>query len=203
MLLLLSLAKCHPHNVSPHSRRSSNCPPLSPSDKVFFCNSGAEANESAIKLSRKWASSKGATHPIIIAAKGSFHGRTLGALAATGQDKYHQGFKHGSEVVPGFAHVPYNDIGALRKAFKECNTRTISDRVKGRKRAVAAVLVEAIQGEGGIIPGDKKFFEAARELCDEHGALLICDEVQVSAGLMGAQLSFFMDWDISKSLRDS
>lgn len=145
-------------------------------DKVFFCNSGAEANEAAIKCARRHASNRGITKPVIITAEQSFHGRTLGALSATGQPKYHKGFGFDGKMMPGFVYVPYNDADALRAAVKE---------VQSSGQGLAAIMMEALQGEGGIIPGDATFFQTARELCDETGAFLICDEVQIGMGRSG------------------
>lgn len=141
---------------------------LSGFDAVFFCNSGAEANEAAIKLARKHAWRKGETHrTTILAANGSFHGRTFGSLAATDSPKYKEGF----EPLPaGFAWTPFNDIAALDAAIDE---RT------------ACFLVEPVQGESGVVPATREFLEAARRLCDERGALLIFDEVQCGMGRLG------------------
>ncbi len=136
--------------------------------KVFFCNSGAEANEGAIKLARAWARARGHEQRYeIITAYNSFHGRTLAALTATGQEKYHRGFE---PLVPGFRYVPYNDIEALREA--------ITDRT-------CAVMLEPVQGEGGIIVPDRQYLQAVRELCTERGLLLIFDEVQTGIGRTG------------------
>lgn len=145
-------------------------------DKAFFCNSGAEANEAAIKCARRHASNRGITKPVIISAEFSFHGRTLAALSATAQPKYHEGFGYDGKMVPGFDYCKYNDIASLEEAV----VRATSDG-----QGLAAILMEPIQGEGGIIPGDKAFFKKARELCDKHGALLICDEVQAGMGRTG------------------
>jgi acetylornithine/N-succinyldiaminopimelate aminotransferase len=145
-------------------------------DKVFFANSGAEANEAAIKCARRHAYNRGITKPVIITAEQSFHGRTLGALSATGQPKYHKGFGYDGKMMAGFVYVPYNDVEALKKAVKE---------VLDSDQGLAAIMMEALQGEGGIIPGDPKFFKTVRELCDETGALMICDEVQVGMGRSG------------------
>jgi acetylornithine/N-succinyldiaminopimelate aminotransferase len=141
---------------------------LSGFDAVFFCNSGAEANEAAIKLARKHAWRRGEKdRNVILAAKGSFHGRTLGALAATDNPAYHEGF----EPLPlGFAHVPFNDIAALDAALGE---------------TTACFLVEPVQGESGVVPATQEYLEAARRLCDERGALLIFDEVQCGMGRIG------------------
>ena len=147
-------------------------------DRAFFCNSGAEANEAAIKLARKHATTKlGATKPVIITALNSFHGRTLATITATGQPKYQQGF---GQLVPGFEYVPYNDIDALRALVKKIN-----GGVFNRGRRLAAIMLEPLQGEGGITPATAEFFAAARELCDETGALLIADEVQTGMGRSG------------------
>lgn len=144
--------------------------------KVFFCNSGAEANEAAIKIARRHASNRGITKPVIITAEQSFHGRTLAALSATAQPKYHKGFGYDGAMVPGFEYVPYNDAAALEKKVKE---------IQDSGRGLAAIMMEALQGEGGIIPGDKKFFAKVRSICDETGALMMCDEVQVGMGRSG------------------
>ena len=147
-------------------------------DRAFFCNSGGEANEAAIKLARKHAWTKlGATEPIIITALNSFHGRTLATITATGQPKYQQNF---GPLVPGFEYVEYNDIAALKKLVKKINGNPLK---KGRK--LAAILMEPLQGEGGITPATKEFYTACRELCDETGALLMADEVQTGMGRSG------------------
>lgn len=143
-------------------------------DRAFFCNSGAEANEGAIKLARKYAHEvRGIADPAILTAHASFHGRTLATITATGQPKYQKGF---SPLVPGFYYVPYNDIAALEQA--------IADLDQGQPR-VAAILLEALQGEGGVRPGDTAYFQRIRQICDETGILLICDEVQVGMGRSG------------------
>eukprot|EP00529_Nitzschia_sp_RCC80_P023166 CAMPEP_0113519440 /NCGR_PEP_ID=MMETSP0014_2-20120614/43520_1 /TAXON_ID=2857 /ORGANISM="Nitzschia sp." /LENGTH=471 /DNA_ID=CAMNT_0000417157 /DNA_START=85 /DNA_END=1500 /DNA_ORIENTATION=- /assembly_acc=CAM_ASM_000159 len=145
-------------------------------DKAFFCNSGAEANEAAIKCARRHASNRGITKPVIVSAEKSFHGRTLAALSATQQPKYHVGFGYDGKMVPGFDSCVYNDIATLEAAVK----RATSDG-----QGLAAIMLEPLQGEGGIIPGDPAFFARARELCDQHGALLIVDEVQAGMGRTG------------------
>ena len=132
-------------------------------DCAFYCNSGAEANEAAIKLARKWG--KGRYE--IITALQSFHGRTLAAITATGQPKYQKGF----EPMPqGFSYVPYNDLDAIRKAIT-------SD--------TAAIMLEAIQGEGGIRPAEQEYLSVVEKLCKEHKLLLIFDEVQTGMGRTG------------------
>ena len=146
-------------------------------DAVFFCNSGAEANEGAIKLARKHGHQvrgiSSAAGPLILTAQASFHGRTLAAVTATGQPKYHQGFE---PMVQGFRYFPYNDTAAFEALLAECE--------KDGPR-VAAVMLEPLQGEGGVNPGDPAFFRRVRELCDAHNILLIFDEVQVGVGRTG------------------
>lgn len=137
-------------------------------DAVFFCNSGAEANEAAIKLARKHAYRNGErARSKILAANGAFHGRTFGALAATDNPKYKEGF----EPLPGgFAWTPFNNIEALDAAIDE---------------TTACFIVEPVQGESGVVPATREFLQAARRLCDERGALLIFDEVQCGMGRLG------------------
>lgn len=143
-------------------------------DRVFFCNSGAEANEAAIKLARKYAHQvQGIDFPVILTAQASFHGRTLATITATGQPKYQKGF---DPLMPGFEYVPYNDIQALENA--------IGDIDEGNRR-VGAVMLEPLQGEGGVRPGDLEYFLRVRKVCDENGLLLILDEVQVGMGRTG------------------
>jgi len=137
-------------------------------DRVFFANSGAEANEAAIKLARKHAKERMASDRWeIVATRNSFHGRTMGALAATGQEKYQHGFE---PLVPGFKHVPYNDLRAMERAI---DNRT------------CAVMVEPIQGEGGVYVPDDDYLPGLRKLCDASGALLILDEIQTGVGRTG------------------
>lgn len=143
-------------------------------DRVFFCNSGAEANEGAIKLARKYAHTRrGVANPIILTARASFHGRTLATVTATGQPKYQKNF---DPLMPGFAYVTYNDIGDLEAMVAEL------DRDQPQ---VAAIMLEALQGEGGVCPGDAAYFQRVRQLCDQTGILLILDEVQVGMGRTG------------------
>jgi acetylornithine/N-succinyldiaminopimelate aminotransferase len=138
--------------------------------QVFFCNSGAEANECAIKLARRWA---GPGRYRVVAALGSFHGRTLATLAATGQPEKHVPF---APVPEGFTHVPYDDLDAVAAALEAEPT--------------AAVLLEPIQGEGGVVVPSSDYLAGVRELCDEHGALLICDEIQTGLGRTGYWFAF-------------
>jgi acetylornithine/N-succinyldiaminopimelate aminotransferase len=147
-------------------------------ERVFFCNSGAEANEAALKLARRAAHDRfGPEKYEIVAALNSFHGRTLFTVNVGGQAKYSDGF---GPKVQGVTHVPYNDMAALEAAVSE---RT------------CAVILEPIQGEGGILPGDKAYLERARELCNRHDALLIFDEVQTGMGRSG-QLYAYMNYDV-------
>ncbi|MFM1797969.1 MAG: hypothetical protein RLZZ117_247 [Cyanobacteriota bacterium] len=143
-------------------------------DRVFFCNSGAEANEAAIKLARKHGhQARGIARPLILTAQASFHGRTLAAVTATGQPRYHQGFE---PLVEGFRYFPYNDADAFEALLHAC---------EADGPAVAAVLLEPLQGEGGVHPGDPAFFRLVRQRCDERGILLILDEVQIGVGRSG------------------
>jgi len=136
-------------------------------DKAFFCNSGAEAIEAALKLARKYASKSGGKKYEIIAMINSFHGRTFGAITATGQFKYQDGL---SPLLPGIKHAAYNDIESLKTHAGE-NT--------------CAVLLEPVQGESGIHPADGEYLKEVRKLCDEHEWLLIFDEVQCGVGRCG------------------
>jgi acetylornithine/N-succinyldiaminopimelate aminotransferase len=143
-------------------------------DRAFFCNSGAEANEGAIKLARKYAHTVlNIESPVIITAHASFHGRTLATVTATGQPKYQKNF---NPLVPGFYYVPYNDIEAIEEAIALLDSTD---------RQVAAIMLEALQGEGGVRPGDRAYFQRVREICNEKGILLILDEVQVGMGRTG------------------
>lgn len=151
-------------------------------DRVFFCNSGAEANEGAIKLARKYAHTVlKIENPVILTAHASFHGRTLATITATGQPKYQQGF---SPLVPGFEYVPYNDIEALEAAMAKDRSSSIATLDQGQPQ-VAAIMLESLQGEGGVRPGEKAYFQKVREICDQKGILLILDEVQVGIGRTG------------------
>jgi len=143
-------------------------------DRAFFCNSGAEANEAAIKLARKYAHTVlGVDKPVILTANASFHGRTLATITATGQPKYQ---KHFEPLPEGFAYVPYNDIAAIENAI---------EAYQQGNQQVTAILVEPLQGEGGVRPGDLDYFLRLRRICDENGILLIFDEVQVGVGRSG------------------
>ncbi len=143
-------------------------------DKAFFCNSGAEANEGAIKLARKYSRTvHGEGKYEIVAALNSFHGRTYGALSATGQTKFHAGFE---PMLPGFVYVPFGDAEALKKAVA-------ADRT-------CAVLLEPIQAEGGVRVPPPDYFRQVREICDTSGALLILDEVQTGMGRTGELFAY-------------
>lgn len=147
-------------------------------DKIFFCNSGAEANEAALKLARKYAHDKfGADKSEIIAFKNSFHGRTLFTVTVGGQPKYSSDY---APLPQDITHLPYNDIDAVKAAF---SSRT------------CAVIVEPIIGEGGVMPAEPQFLQALRDLCDEHEATLIFDEVQTGAGRTG-QLYAYQHYNV-------
>lgn len=146
--------------------------------RVFLCNSGAEANEAAIKLVRKWAAAQGRApeRRTIVTCHGSFHGRTLAAVTATAQPKYQAGY----EPLPGgFRHVPFNDIDALGAAMAGGD--------------VAAVMLEPVQGEGGVTPAADGYLRAVRALCDRHGALLVLDEIQCGMGRTGTLFAHWQD----------
>ena len=145
--------------------------------RVFLCNSGAEANEAAIKLVRKWATGQGRepARRVIVTFRGSFHGRTLAAVTATAQPKYQEGY----EPLPGgFRYVDFNDIAQLEAAMAGGD--------------VAAVMLEPVQGEGGVMPVARGFLQQVRALCDRHGALLVLDEIQCGMGRTGG---LFAHWD--------
>ncbi len=138
--------------------------------RVFFCNSGAEANEGLIKLARLWGSATGRYE--IISMRNSFHGRTLAAITATGQTKYQKGF---DPLPGGFVYADYNDLESVKAA--------VTDKT-------AAILVEAVQGEGGVVPATPEFLKGLRALCDEKNLLLFCDEVQCGMGRTGNWFGF-------------
>jgi acetylornithine/N-succinyldiaminopimelate aminotransferase len=137
--------------------------------QVFFCNSGAEANEAALKLARKFG---GRGRHVVVSAFGSFHGRTLAALAATGQPAKHEPF---APMPEGFRHVPFGDLAALEQAIDP---------------TVSAVLIETVQGEGGVVPADDDYLRGIRRLCDERGMLLMVDEVQTGFARTGRWFGF-------------
>ena len=150
--------------------------------KVFFCNSGAEANEAAIKLARRYAHQKyGPGRHEIVAMLQSFHGRTLATLTATGQEKVKQGFE---PLVPGFVHVPFNDFSAIERAITP---------------ATAAVMLEIVQAEGGVHVADRAYLKSVRELCRDRDILLIVDEVQTGIGRTGT-LFAYQQFDVSPDI---
>jgi succinylornithine aminotransferase len=142
-------------------------------DRAFFCNSGAEANEAALKLARKVAHAKyGDKKPRIVSCLNSFHGRTLFTVSVGGQAKYTEGFE---PLPPSIDHIPYNDIEAAKAAIGD---------------DVCAVIVEPVQGEGGVMPGNPEYLKTLRELCDKVGAVLIFDEVQCGMGRTGSLFAY-------------
>ena len=172
----------HASNVfysEPPLRLAQELVELSPfAERVFLCNSGTEANEAAIKLVRKWAASHGRPPEkrVIVTFKGSFHGRTLAAVTATAQPKYQEGY----EPLPGgFRYVPFNDPAALEEAMSHGD--------------VAAVMLEPVQGEGGVMPAEAGFLKKVRELCDTHDALMVLDEIQCGMGRTGTLFAHMHD----------
>jgi acetylornithine/N-succinyldiaminopimelate aminotransferase len=147
---------------------------LSGMEQVFFGNSGAEANEAAIKIARKYGHSKGIDKPVIIVMEGSFHGRTMATLTATGNAKVQVGFE---PLVPGFVRVPYNDLDALRMAV-------------GHWPEAVAVLLEPVLGEGGIKIPDADYLAAVRNICNQRKLLMMLDEVQTGMGRTGTWFAF-------------
>ena len=143
-------------------------------ERAFFCNSGAEANEAAIKLARLHGHKNGIDTPLIIVAEGSFHGRTLATLSATGNRKVQAGFE---PLVSGFVRVPFNDIEAIRTVAKN-------------SVGVAAILIEPIQGEGGVQVPTEGYLRDIRALCDQHGWLMMLDEIQTGMGRTGEMFAF-------------
>lgn len=143
-------------------------------DKVFLCNSGAEANEAAIKLARLYGHNKGIDSPAIIVMEKSFHGRTMATLTATGSRKVQAGFE---PLVSGFVRVPYNDIASI-------------NLIAGHNQNIVAVLVEPVQGEGGIQIPPPAYLQELRRICDSHGWLLMLDEVQTGIGRTGSMFAF-------------
>ena len=190
-LAVMNLGQCHPavvkavyeqistlthisnlHHTIPQARLAEALCNNSFADKVFFCNSGAEANEAAIKLARKFGSDKRDGQYEIITTLGSFHGRTMAAISATGQEKVRQGF---APLLEGFRYVPFDDLSATEAA--------ISDRT-------VAILVEPIQGEGGVNIPRPGYLKSLRALCDRHGLLLLLDEVQTGMGRTGKLFAY-------------
>jgi predicted acetylornithine/succinylornithine family transaminase len=157
------------YHTAPHAQLAQRLVENSFADKVYFCNSGTEANEAAFKFARKYARETTGTHEKIkiVAFSGSFHGRTIGSLAATHKAHYREPF---APLMPGVVFAPFNDIEAARNVIDD---------------EVCAVIVEPVQGEGGVQPATFEFLSALRALCDQHQALLIFDEVQVGLGRTG------------------
>lgn len=143
-------------------------------DKVFFGNSGAEANEAAIKLARLYASNKDISDPVIVVMDNSFHGRTMATLSATGNAKVQKGF---DPLVAGFKHIPYNDVAALN----ELSNEDIN---------IVAVMVEPILGEGGVVIPDAGYLKAIRSFCDQHDCLMMVDEIQTGMCRTGKWFAF-------------
>jgi acetylornithine/N-succinyldiaminopimelate aminotransferase len=143
-------------------------------DNVFFCNSGAEANEVALKIARRYGHELGVDCPVVITMNGSFHGRTMATLSATGNPKVQQGFE---PLVPGFIHVPYGDVEGVRTVMAE-------------RTDVVAILVEPVQGEGGIVVPPAGYLDGLRSLCDENNALLMLDEIQSGLCRTGKWFAF-------------
>ena len=190
-LAVMNLGQCHPavvkavqeqvatlthisnlHHTVPQARLAELLCKNSFGDKVFFCNSGAEANEASIKLARKYGVDKRDGRYEILTVLGSFHGRTMATIAATGQEKVRQGF---GPVLEGFRYVAYDDLAAMEAAVSE---KTI------------AILVEPILGEGGVVIPQPGYLKGVRDICDRHGLLLIADEVQVGIGRTGTLFAY-------------
>ena len=155
------------YHTAPHAELARRLVDFSFADKVYFCNSGAEANEAAIKFARKVAQQSAPQKSQIVAFTGGFHGRTMGALAATYKAQYRDPF---APLMPGVSFAPYNDLDAAAEVIRD---------------ETCAVIVEPIQGEGGVNPAKSEFLQGVRLLCDEHQALLIFDEVQCGLGRTG------------------
>ena len=161
------------YHIEPQSRLAAELTRLTFANKFFFCNSGTEANEAAIKLARRWFYDKGQPKRFeIITMNDSFHGRTMASLSATAQKTIHVGFK---PLLPGFKYVPFNDITALKKAVT---------------KKTCAVLIEPIQGEGGVNPAQKNYLKTLRKICNEKGILLIFDEIQTGFGRTGPLFAY-------------
>ncbi len=158
------------YRVPEQERLADRLAEISGMDRVFFCNSGCEANEAAIKIARLHGHSKGIENPSIVVMEKAFHGRTLATLSATGSRKVQAGFE---PLVGGFVRVPFNDLESLRQ-------------VAAHNQSIAAVLVEPIQGEGGINISNMEYLRGLRRLCDERGWLLMLDEVQCGLGRTGS-----------------
>jgi acetylornithine/N-succinyldiaminopimelate aminotransferase len=161
------------YRIGVQEELATNLTKLSGMHNAFFCNSGAEANEAAIKIARKYGHQRGVNDPIIVCMNGSFHGRTMGALSATGNSKAHEGF---APLLEGFIHIDYDDVDAAKLALKSSNC--------------VALMVEPIQGEGGVVIPAVGYLKELRRLCDENNALLMLDEVQSGVGRTGKWFAF-------------
>lgn len=176
---------CNYYTNEPVLRLASAMTAATFADRAFFCNSGGEANEAALKLARRWAHDRhGPQKSRIVSFLNSFHGRTLFTVSVGGQPKYSEGFG----PLPGMIdHIPYNDIEAAKKAIGD---------------DVCAVIVEPVQGEGGVLPASPAFLKTLRELCDRHKALLIFDEIQSGMGRTG-KLFAYMDYGVCPDILTS
>jgi len=161
------------YHIEPQSQLASELTRLTFADKFFFCNSGTEANEAAIKLARRWFYDNGQPKRFeIITMRDSFHGRTMASLSATAQKKIHTGF---TPLLPGFKYVPFNNIAAFKKALT---------------KKICAVLIEPVQGEGGVNLAQKTYLKTLRKICNEKGILLIFDEIQTGFGRTGSLFAY-------------
>jgi acetylornithine aminotransferase len=162
------------YGIAAQQRLAERLSALSGMDNMFFCNSGTEANEAAIKLARRYGHELGVDVPTIIVMEKSFHGRTMGALSATGNSKIQQGFE---PLLEGFVRVPYNDVAAVEQALVQYGN-------------IVAILVEPVQGEGGVNIPASDYLNRLRTLCDRHSLLLMLDEIQTGVGRTGKFLAF-------------
>ncbi|HIG07399.1 MAG: aspartate aminotransferase family protein [Methylococcales bacterium] len=162
------------YEITLQSELANQLAQLSGMSNAFFCNSGAEANETAIKLARLYGHSQDIAQPTIIVMNNSFHGRTLATLSATGNPKVHEGF---TPLVDGFIHVPFNDLSAIEKVIAD-------------NPDIVAVMAEPIQGEGGVNIPAPNYLNKLRQLCDQHKLLLILDEIQTGIGRTGRFLAY-------------
>ena len=162
------------YGIANQERLGEKLTALAGMERAFFCNSGAEANEAAIKLARLYGHSKGIDIPTVIVMEQSFHGRTLATLSATGNRKVQAGFE---PLVTGFLRAPYNDLEAL-------------ETIARHNTGIAAILVEPVQGEGGVRVPEENYLSGLRELCDRHGWLLMLDEIQTGMGRTGQPFAF-------------
>jgi acetylornithine/N-succinyldiaminopimelate aminotransferase len=162
------------YNIQPQQKLAEQLCQASGMEKVFFSNSGAEANEAAIKIARKYGNDKGIENPTIITMGGSFHGRTMATLSATGNPKVHQGFQ---PLVSGFVQATYDDVDAIKQLAEQHSN-------------IVAILVEPVQGEGGVHVPSSDYLNQLRDLCDQHDWLLMLDEIQTGNGRTGKYFAF-------------